>query len=87
MELKNETLFFGGIVLVILGSFIIIFDYPQIQFLEMVSSDSNYRLDIETMNIQQRLLIEFSVGVGFVVAGIVLFIVSFLKGFKNRFRQ
>ena len=87
MELKNETLFFGGIVLVILGSFIIIFDYPQIQFLEMINSDSNYRLDIETKNIQQRLLIEFSVGIGFVAAGIGLFIVSFLKGFKNRFRQ
>ena len=87
MELKNETLFFLGIVLVILGSFIIIFDYPQIQFLEMINSDSNYRLDIESMNIQQRLLIEFSIGIGFVIGGIALFIVSFLKGFKNRFRQ
>ena len=86
MELKNETLFFVGIVLMILGSFIIIFDYPQIQFLEMIDSDSNYRLDTEKMNIHQRLLVEFSVGIGFVILGVVLFIVSFLKGFKNRFR-
>ena len=87
MELKNETLFFGGIVSVIIGLFIVVFDYPQIQFLEMATSDSNYILDAETMNIHQRLLIEFSVGIGFVVLGIVLFIVSFLKGFKNKFRQ
>ena len=86
IEIKNQTLFFVGIVLVILGSLIIIFDYPQIQFLDIVNSDSNYRLDTETMNIQQRLLIEFSVGVGFVAIGVVLFFVSFLKGLKNRFR-
>ena len=81
MELKNETLFFVGIVLVILGSFIVIFDYPQIQFLEMMNSESNYKFDIH-----QRLIIEFTIGVVVIAIGIALFIVSFLKRFKYRFR-
>ncbi|NNL59499.1 MAG: hypothetical protein HKP31_08595 [Nitrosopumilus sp.] len=81
MELKNETLFFVGIVLMILGSFIVIFDYPQIQFLEMANSESKYKIDIH-----QRLIIEFTAGIGIIGLGIGLFIVSFLKEFKYRFR-
>ena len=86
LHFKNETLLFLGIVLPILGSLIIIFDYPQIQFLEMADLDSNYRLDIKTIEIQKRLMIEFSVGIGFIIVGMLLFAVSFLKRFKNRFR-
>ena len=86
MELKNETLFFVGIVFLILGSMIIIFDYPQIQFLDKVTSNQDHGY-LGTLDIHERLKIEISIGIGLLITGIVLFIVSFLNGFKNRFRQ
>jgi hypothetical protein len=85
MELNNQTLFFIGIIFVILGSMIIIFDYPQIQFLDKVKSDQNY-WQMDNLDIHQRLKIEIAIGFGFLVIGIVLFIISFLSRFKNRFR-
>ena len=86
MELKNETLFFVGITLLILGLMIIIFDYPQIQFLDEVTSNQDYGY-LEILDIHERLKIEISIGIGFVILGIVLLIISFLRGFKNRIRQ
>lgn len=87
MEIKNLTLFFVGIVVLILGILIIIFDYPQIQYLENQGiSESSYRLDMEKFSIYQRLMIELSVGTGLLIAGIGLIAVSFLKRFENRFR-
>ena len=87
MELKNETLFFSGIVLVILGSFIKIFDYPQIQYLENSGeSEINFLKDMESFSIYQRLQIEITVGAGLFVGGIGLLAVSFSKRFENRFR-
>jgi hypothetical protein len=85
MELNNQTLFFIGIIFVILGSMIIIFDYPQIQFLDKVKSDQNY-WQMDNLDIHQRLKIEIAIGFGFLVIGIVLLIISFLSRFKNRFR-
>ena len=42
-----STLFFIGIALLILGNFIVIFDYPQIQYLNNLESESYYLLDNE----------------------------------------
>ncbi|WP_428325391.1 hypothetical protein [Nitrosopumilus sp.] len=87
MEIKNQTLFFIGIIVLILGILIIIFDYPQIQYLENYEkTESNYRLNMEQFSIYQRLLIEISVGTGLFIAGIGLLAVSFLKRFENRLR-
>jgi len=87
MEIKNVTLFFIGITVLILGIFIIIFDYPQIQFFENMNLESYFLLDEEKKNIHQRLIIEFSIGIGILCLGISLLIVSFLKRFENGFRQ
>ncbi|AJW70105.1 hypothetical protein [Nitrosopumilus adriaticus] len=87
MEIKNQALFFIGIIVLILGILIIIFDYPQIQYLENFElSESNYRLDAERFSIYQRLMIEITVGIGLFVTGIGLMIISLLKRFENRFR-
>ena len=87
MEIKNQTLFFIGIIFLILGILIIIFDYPQIQYLENFDlSKSNYRLDTERFSIYQRLMIEITVGIGLFFTGIGLLIVSMLKRFENRLR-
>ena len=86
MEIKNQTLFFVGIIVLILGMLIIIFDYPQLQLLDSLDSESYYLLDEEKKNIHQRMKIEITVGAGLFVAGIGLLAVSFLKRFENRFR-
>ena len=87
MEIKNVTLFFIGIAVLILGIFIIIFDYPQIQFFENMNLESYFLLDEEKKSMHQRLIIEFSIGIGILGLGISLLIVSFLKRFENGFRQ
>ena len=86
MEIKNITLFFIGIIILILGILVIIFDYPQIQFFEGMNTESNY-LNDEKRAIHERLVIEFFIGVGISGIGILLVIGSFLNGFKNRFIQ
>lgn len=74
-------------MVLILGILIIIFDYPQIQYLENFDlSKSNYRLDTERFSIYQRLMIEITVGIGLFFTGIGLLIVSMLKRFENRLR-
>ncbi|MCV0392874.1 MAG: hypothetical protein K5790_06210 [Nitrosopumilus sp.] len=86
MEIKNVTLFFIGIVFLILGSLIIIFDYPQIQFFENMELPTYNLLDANSKQIHQRLTIEYYIGVIFFGLGILSLIVSFLKRFQNRFR-
>lgn len=87
MEIKNQTLFFVGIIVLILGILIIIFDYPQIQYLENSEvGESNFLKDMEQFSIYQRLQIEITVGAGLLVAGIGLLAVSFSKRFENRLR-
>ncbi|AJM93342.1 hypothetical protein [Nitrosopumilus piranensis] len=86
MEIKNQTLFFVGIIVLILGMLIIIFDYPQLQLLESMDSESYYMLDQQKKDIHQRMKIEISIGIGLFVTGIGLLAVSFLKIFENRLR-
>lgn len=85
MEIKNITLFFISLAVLILGMLIIIFDYPLIQYLE--NTESTQFLDGEKRSLYQRLLIEFSAGIGICGLGILLLVGSFLKRFENGFRQ
>lgn len=77
--IKNTTLFLIGIAIVLLGSFVIIFDYPQIHFFKEMGPESFYLLDQETKNIFERLVIELYVGVGIVALGLFTLVVSVLK--------
>ena len=83
MEIKNIQWFFISLILLIVGTFIVIFDYPQIQFLENLDDQSYYLLDEEKKNIHQRLKIEFSVGVVFVLSGLILSLISIFWNFKK----
>ena len=84
MEIKNIGWFFIGLIILIVGSFIVIFDYPQIQFFDSLESESYYLLDEEKKNIHQRLKIEFSIGAVFVFVGIALLLVSLIWNFKRK---
>ncbi|MGD8707313.1 MAG: hypothetical protein PVI88_01365 [Nitrosopumilaceae archaeon] len=76
MEIKNIEWFFISLIILIVGTFIVIFDYPQIQFFDNLDDQSYYFLDEEKKNIHQRLKIEFSVGVVFVLSGLILSLIS-----------
>ena len=86
MLIKNATMFFIGIIILIFGVLVIIFDYPQIQYFENMQQESYNLLDSEKKSIHQRLVIEYTIGIGVSGLGISLLIVSFLKRFENRFR-
>jgi len=86
MEIKNVTLFLVGIILLVLGTLIIIFDYPQIEYFEKIDFESYNSLLVEDREIHQRLLIEFSIGLIILGIGTILIAGSFLKRFENGFR-
>ncbi len=79
MEIKNVGLFFIGLIILIVGIFIVIFDYPQIQYFENIEAESFLLLDEEKKNIHQRLKIEFSIGITILGIGIALCVFSLVK--------
>ena len=70
-------------ILLILGSFIAVFDYPQIQYFENIDSEVYTTLESEQKEIHNRLIIEFSIGIVILLAGCALFTVSFFKNSKK----
>ena len=69
LDIINHTWFFIGIILLILGTFVTIFDYPQIQYFENMDSQMYSSLDSETKEIHKRLQIELSIGITILLAG------------------
>ena len=65
----NHTWFFIGIILLILGTFVTVFDYPQIQYFDNMDSQMYASLDSETKEIHKRLQIELSIGITILLAG------------------
>ena len=61
-----------GLIILILGSFVIVFDYPQIQYFNNLESDNSITLEIEQKEIFQKILIEFTIGVILLIIGKVL---------------
>ena len=78
-QIKNPPVFFVGIIILIVGIFIVIFDYPQIQYFENLESETFLLLEPEKQNIYERLKIEFSIGITLLVIGISLSIISLVK--------
>jgi len=83
VNIQNPTWFFIGIILLILGSFVAIFDYPQIQYFENMDSEMYATLESKQKEIHNRLIIEFSIGIVILLAGGALFVVSFFRNFKK----
>ena len=87
MIVKNTTLLFAGITILILGISVILFDYPQIQFFENMDLESYYLLGENEKSVHQRLIIEFSIGVIIAIIGGLVLTGSLLKRFENSFTQ
>ncbi len=83
VHIQNPTWFFIGIILLILGSFIILFDYPQIQYFDKIESEMYTTLESEQKEIHNRLKIEFSIGIVILLGGMVLFVTSFFRNSKK----
>lgn len=79
MKIKNVGVFLGGIIVLIIGLFIVIFDLPQIQFFENMNEESYFLLGNEQKEMHQRLQIEFFIGIVISVLGIVFIIFSLIK--------
>lgn len=79
LEIKNVGWFFIGLIILIIGIFIVVFDYPQIQYFDNLKEETYYLLEEEEKDIHQRLKIEFSIGIIIIVVGIVLCGISFFR--------
>ena len=86
MEIQNLSLFFIGIIILILVFLIIIFDYPQIQYFESMDLKSYSSLDQERKETHERIVMEFSIGLGIIGIGSLVTSSSFLKRFENGIR-
>ena len=75
-----------GLIIMILGSFIIVFDYPQIEYFHYLENETYQILDNDKNEIYQKILVEFSIGITLFGLGIILIIISILKRFENGFR-
>ena len=78
-EIKNVGWFFAGLIILIVGIFIVLFDYPQLQYFENLEEESYYLLDEEEKSIHQRLKIEYLIGVTILFVGIGLCGFSFIQ--------
>ena len=86
LEIRNQRKFLVGLIILFLGSFVIVFDYPQIQYLNNLENENYVTLETEQKEIFQKILVEFIIGIILFVFGISLIIISTLKRFENGFR-
>ena len=70
----------------ILGAFIIVFDYPQIEYFNYLENNTSQIFETDKKEIYQKILVEFSIGVTLFGLGIILILISILKRFENGFR-
>ena len=86
MEIRSQKKFLMGLIIMILGSFIIIFDYPQIEYFNYLENEIFQTLENDKKEIYQKILVEFSIGIMLFGLGIILILISILKRFQNGFR-
>ena len=79
MEIQNTTFFLSGIIVLVLGMFVMVFDYPQIQYFERMPPETYFMLDWEEKDIHNRLLIETSIGAAIILAGVGMIVFSLVK--------
>ena len=86
MEIRNQKKFLVGLIILILGAFIIVFDYPQIEYFNYLENNTSQIFETDKKEIYQKILVEFSIGVILFGLGIMLILISMLKRFENGFR-
>ena len=86
MEIRNQKKFLVGLIIMILGAFIIVFDNPQIEYFNYLENNTSQIFETDKKEIYQKILVELSIGVILFGLGIMLILISILKRFENGFR-
>ena len=86
MEIRNQKKFLVGLVIIILGTFIIVYDYPQIEYFNNLEKETFQILENNKKKIYQKIFIEFSIGIILFGLGVTLILISVFKKFENGFR-
>jgi hypothetical protein len=86
LEIRNQKKFLIGLIIMILGTFIIVYDYPQIEYFNDLKKETFQILENDKREIYQKIFIEFLIGIIFFGVGIMLILISIFKRFKNGFR-
>jgi len=86
LEIRNQKKFLLGLIIMILGAFIMVFDYPQIEYFNYLENDIYQILDNDKKEIYQKILVEFLFGIILFGLGIMLILISILKRFENGIR-
>tara|TARA_B110000003_G_scaffold4688_1_gene5035 strand:- start:337 stop:597 length:261 start_codon:yes stop_codon:yes gene_type:complete len=86
LEIRNQKKFLVGLIIMILGAFIIVFDYPQIEYFNYLENNTSQIFETDKKEIYQKILVELSIGVILFGLGIMLILISILKRFENGFR-
>ena len=86
MEIRNQKKFSGINNYVILGAFIMVFDYPQIEYFNYLENDIYQILENDKKEIYQKILVEFLFGIILFGLGIMLILISIIKRFENGIR-
>lgn len=76
--IQNTYLFLISVILLVFGGMIVLFDYPQLQYLDNLGIEYQ-RLDQEQISIHQRLQIEFAAGIGILSIGVFVLILSIFR--------
>jgi len=86
LEIRNQKKFLVGLIIMILGAFIMVFDYPQIEYFNYLENDIYQILENDKKEIYQKILVEFLFGIILFGLGIMLILISIFKRFENGFR-
>jgi len=78
VQIPTTYLLFIGITLVLLGAYIIIFDYMQLQYFDSLGIEYQM-LDQDQKEIHQRLQVEFAIGIGISAFGAMVLVFSLLR--------
>ena len=68
--------------MIIIGSLIIVYDYPQLEYLKNLEEEQITGSD-ESIRLQDRLQIEFTIGIIVLISGMVLGLYGIIKKVKG----
>jgi len=60
LEIRNQKKFLLGLIIMILGSFVIVLDYPQVQYFYYLENNTSQTLEKDRIEIYQKILIKFN---------------------------
>ena len=78
-------IFFVGLVILVLGLLILVYDYPQMIYIQNVTTEQLELFDRAEIDKFKRIQIEFYVGVGILLSGaVILFFSRFRPAMFNK---